>query len=205
MALKAGRSVETNAANRGRRPLDKLFLTHMIKAIQSCPDGGFVIGNGAIRRFFRQPGKTSEKHEKELRIIRGGRITHSSFRETAGERRGMKKRILAYRRKIDGLLQENGGYDWAALKTEHLVQIAFFQHERLIHLLVTGLFALMEILLVALVLLAFSPVVLILAAAVLLLLIPYVWHYRLRENEVQKLYAQYDQIVEKCEEQAREA
>ncbi|HPR90216.1 MAG TPA: hypothetical protein PLD93_02160 [Synergistaceae bacterium] len=117
----------------------------------------------------------------------------------------MKKRILAYRRKIDGLLQENGGYDWAALKTEHLVQIAFFQHERLIHLLVTGLFALMEILLVALVLLAFSPVVLILAAAVLLLLIPYVWHYRLRENEVQKLYAQYDQIVEKCEEQAREA
>lgn len=115
----------------------------------------------------------------------------------------MKKRILAYRRKIDGILHEGGGCDWAALKTEHLIQIAFFQHERLIHLLVTGLFALMEIISVALVLVAFSPVVLILATAVLLLLIPYVWHYRLLENEVQKLYGQYDKIVEKCEEQVR--
>ncbi|NCB50329.1 MAG: hypothetical protein EOM54_00410 [Clostridia bacterium] len=111
----------------------------------------------------------------------------------------MKKRILAYRRKIDVILEEGGGNDWDALKMEHLVQIAFFQHERLIHLIVTGIFAFTEIVSVALVLMAFSPGVLILAVAVLILLVPYILHYHLLENEVQKLYSQYDRMAEECE------
>ena len=57
----------------------------------------------------------------------------------------MRKRILEYRKYIDELLKklESGEAegDIAHIKAEHLVQISFFQHERLIHLIVTVLFA----------------------------------------------------------------
>ena len=56
----------------------------------------------------------------------------------------MRKRILEYRRYMDELLSrlESGKTkeDIAHIKEEHLVQIGFFQHERLIHLIVTVLF-----------------------------------------------------------------
>ena len=32
----------------------------------------------------------------------------------------------------------------------------------------------------------------------LVLLVPYVYHYYCLENEVQKLYAQYERLLEKC-------
>ena len=55
----------------------------------------------------------------------------------------MRKRILEYRRMMDELLTklEEGSkdVDITALKTEHMNQISFFQHERLIHLIVYGI------------------------------------------------------------------
>jgi fatty acid desaturase len=115
-------------------------------------------------------------------------------------RQGMRKRILAYRRRIDAELEAGGGRDWALLRSEHLIQISFFQHERLIHLIVTALFALIEVLAVGFSLLYFSPAVLVFSLIVLILLIPYIRHYFLLENEVQKMYGQYDRIMEKCSE-----
>ncbi len=112
----------------------------------------------------------------------------------------MRKRILAYRRRIDAELEAGGGRDWALLRSEHLIQISFFQHERLIHLIVTALFALIEVLAVGFSLLYFSPAVLVFSLIVLILLIPYIRHYFLLENEVQKMYGQYDRIMEKCSE-----
>lgn len=106
----------------------------------------------------------------------------------------MKKRILSYRKKIDALLKAGGENDWEAIRANHLVQISFFQHERLIHLIVTSLFALVEFITTAVTVIAFSPAVLALCLLVLALLIPYVAHYYLLENEVQKLYDQYDLI-----------
>jgi len=111
----------------------------------------------------------------------------------------MRKRILAYRKKIDEILGEGGEYDWETLRANHLVQISFFQHERLIHLIVTALFALIEFALAAVTVTAFSPEIFALCILVLALIIPYVGHYYLLENEVQKLYAQYDFIEENCE------
>ena len=93
---------------------------------------------------------------------------------------------MAYRRRIDALLaQHPENTDWNRILQDHLRQIAFFQHERLIHLIVTALFAQLIQLTV-------------LTAALLVLLIPYIFHYYLLENEVQKMYAQYDEIWENC-------
>ena len=54
----------------------------------------------------------------------------------------MEARILAYRKYMDELLQQEEE-DWEAIRTQHLVQIGFFQHERLVHLIVTVTFALL--------------------------------------------------------------
>ena len=48
----------------------------------------------------------------------------------------MEKRILSYRKRIDELLQQEDA-NWEKILEEHLTQVAFFQHERLIHLIVT--------------------------------------------------------------------
>ncbi len=110
----------------------------------------------------------------------------------------MRKTIRDYRREIDRILEKTGNCDWEALREENLVRIAFFQHERLAHLIVTALFALLEIISAALAVLSNSGAPLFLCAALLILLIPYVSHYYCLENEVQRLYAQYGRIQEKC-------
>ena len=82
---------------------------------------------------------------------------------------------------------------------EHLVQIAFFQHERLIHLIVTVAFALMTIIsIVASVLAPTDETMgfLILTASLIILMVPYILHYNILENETQKMYEQYDKLLE---------
>ncbi len=114
----------------------------------------------------------------------------------------MEKRILTYRKYMDELLLRED-VDWERIREEHLVQVGFFQHERLIHLIVTVIFALFAVLSVgmAFLLMAWGTEGagswLLVVAAFLALLIPYVRHYYILENEVQKMYAQYDVIIEK--------
>lgn len=113
----------------------------------------------------------------------------------------MKERILAYRRKIDELLEDEEvekSVDWNKVLEEHLVQISFFQHERLIHLIVTVCFALMTVIAaVATAVSGYLPLI-ALVLILLVLLIPYIAHYYLLENEVQKMYVQYDKIWSRC-------
>ncbi|MDE6389516.1 MAG: hypothetical protein K2L82_17200 [Lachnospiraceae bacterium] len=108
----------------------------------------------------------------------------------------MEQRILNYRKYIDELLQQDG-LDWEAVIREHLIQISFFQHERLIHLIVTVTFALLEVIVIGLCVVSFTLGVGLLALGLLILLIPYIRHYYILENEVQKMYGQYDKMVEK--------
>lgn len=108
----------------------------------------------------------------------------------------MEKRILAYRRYIDELLIADDS-DWEQVAAEHLVQIGFFQHERLIHLIVTVTFAILEMLTVCMIVSEFTLSMCVLALLLLVLLIPYVRHYYILENEVQRMYEQYDKIIEK--------
>lgn len=116
----------------------------------------------------------------------------------------MKKRILEYRERIDALLANPPeGTDWNAVLAEHLIQVSFFQHERLVHLIVTIGFALMTVLAVAIYCIAAYLPALALIVAFLVLLIPYIGHYYLLENEVQKMYGQYDQILKWCTNAAK--
>ncbi len=110
----------------------------------------------------------------------------------------MKKRILAYLDYIDKLLEENSTEtDWDEEIKKHLVQIGFFAHERLVHLIVTVLFALMTIISMVYLNYTGKMVMFLLTLALLVLLVPYVMHYYLLENSVQKMYIQYDEMMNK--------
>ena len=112
----------------------------------------------------------------------------------------MEKRILNYRKLIDSMLEKNEG-DWQELLKEHLIQICFFQHERLIHLIVTVTFALMEIIAIVATVVSGYMWLFALAFVLMVLLVPYIRHYYILENEVQKMYAQYDKILERTKEE----
>ncbi len=108
----------------------------------------------------------------------------------------MKERILEYRNRIDRIIEQNDeATDWEDIMQEHLIQIGFFQHERLIHLIVTVLFALMTFICVGTYIISGEVYVLALIGILLVLLVPYIMHYYLLENETQKMYTQYDKIL----------
>ena len=75
-----------------------------------------------------------------------------------------------------------------------LVQIQFLQHERFVHLLVTVLFALLFVGTLFVSLMVPSLVLFLLMFAFLVLLVPYIRHYYILENGVQKLYEYYDRL-----------
>lgn len=110
----------------------------------------------------------------------------------------MKKRIVGYRGRIDALLaQSPEGADWDAVLQEHLTQVSFFQHERLIHLIVTVTFAILTMIVLAIYCIADYMPMLALIVLLLVLLVPYIGHYYTLENEVQKMYDQYDEILKR--------
>lgn len=74
------------------------------------------------------------------------------------------------------------------------IKISYFQHERLIHLLVTLTFALLEIITIVAMNISFSLVFVALSVLFLVLLVPYVFHYYFLENSVQELYKLRDTI-----------
>lgn len=75
------------------------------------------------------------------------------------------------------------------------VKILYFQHERLIHLIVTVLFAVLEIISVLAFFMVGNFFPLILAALLLVLLVPYIFHYFFLENSVQELYKLRDRLI----------
>ena len=105
----------------------------------------------------------------------------------------MYQRLKAYLARVEALLKADpGSVDWDEALREHLDQTAFFQHERLVHLLVTLAFALMELACALACALLPQPLTGVLALLMLLLLVPYIVHYYHLENGVQRLYVQYD-------------
>lgn len=120
----------------------------------------------------------------------------------------MEKRILGYRKYMDELLLRDDA-DWERVRAEHLTQISFFQHERLIHLIVTVIFALLTMLAICVSFMLMAAGAegavgwLLVVAVFLVLLIPYVRHYYILENEVQKMYGQYDKLAAKLGESFR--
>ena len=109
----------------------------------------------------------------------------------------MAKRIKEYLVYVDKLLARDD-VDFDEEMRRHLVQIKFFMHERLIHLLVTILFAILPVGCCVTFVVTEKIQILLLAAALFVLLIPYIRHYYLLENSVQRMYDQYDKMMEKA-------
>ena len=108
----------------------------------------------------------------------------------------MKKRILQYLSYIDEVL-DNDDSDWEEEIKKHLIQIGFYAHERLVHLIVTVLFALGTVICILYVNYTGSMAIVALTVGLFVLLIPYVMHYYLLENSVQRMYRQYDEMQNK--------
>ena len=103
----------------------------------------------------------------------------------------MKKYLYDYIKEIDTLLESNKKIKDDVI-TNHLLKISFFQHERLIHLLVTLFYALIYLLFIGLGFLHY--IFFIIAIILLVFLICYIIHYFKLENGVQYLYKQYDKM-----------
>lgn len=111
----------------------------------------------------------------------------------------MAERIKQYLAYIDKLLEsEDAGIDYGEELKKHLVQIAFFAHERLIHLIVTVLFALMTVAVFLYTMSNPQPALFLLLFFILCLMVPYIKHYYLLENSVQRMYEQYDAMLHKA-------
>lgn len=110
----------------------------------------------------------------------------------------MADRIKQYMDYVNRLLESEEERDWEEEMQKHLVQIAFFAHERFIHLVVTVLFALMTTMVFLYTFSNFSISLLLLLVLLMGLLIPYIKHYFLLENSVQDMYELYDKMQEKA-------
>ena len=107
----------------------------------------------------------------------------------------MKKRIQSYMAYMDQQLENNdSGLSYEELCTQHEKQLAYFMHERLVHLLVTLTFAILAFVTFFMAVMNFSIGMIVLFFAFLILLIPYIMHYYLLENSVQYMYRQYDRL-----------
>lgn len=111
----------------------------------------------------------------------------------------MADRIRQYLAYVDKLLEaEENNVDWEEEMKKHLVQIAFFAHERLIHLIVTVTFAILTVMAFLYTFSNFSISMLLLILMLMVLMVPYIKHYFLLENSVQDMYEQYDKMQERA-------
>lgn len=105
----------------------------------------------------------------------------------------MKKELDLYIKDVEEKIKT--AKDKKSLINVHKDKILFFQHERLIHLIVTFFVALLTIICLIGFLLTENIFVLVLFCLFLILLIPYIFHYYFLENGVQKLYKIYDNLI----------
>ena len=111
----------------------------------------------------------------------------------------MKKQIKNYFNEINNYIESNSKDNLQHVMQNHLNKISFFQHERLIHLLVTLAFAILTML--SFIFLFINPTLptVILTGLFFVLLIPYIFHYHFLENSVQEMYKQYDKLIQKAQ------
>lgn len=109
----------------------------------------------------------------------------------------MKRRMLNYLKKMEETNFENlSEEERGKMARRILVQIEFFQHERFIHLIVTVTFAILLLMSILVGFFQMNVTVLLLDTLFFVLLVPYIKHYYLLENGVQKLYCYYDACID---------
>ena len=107
----------------------------------------------------------------------------------------MKQKLGDYIKELESKIESNKIEK--DLDEEVLTKIKFFQHERLIHLIVTFFVGISTIILMIGYLSLEKFELLLLFMLTLMLFIPYIFHYYYLENGVQKLYDLYFEIKNK--------
>ncbi len=105
----------------------------------------------------------------------------------------MKKYLNEFKKELESKINDNHKFTSKEIELINF-KIRNFQHERLIHLLVTLFYAIFAILFIFLSVIL--PYFLIPCFICLIFLFFYVKHYFFLENTVQYLYTLYDKIVE---------
>ena len=108
----------------------------------------------------------------------------------------MTKYLTRYKEYIIQCLNDEN-CDLKQLLDYHRNKIAFFAHERLVHLLVMILFAICTVMTILAIVIWEKLTLIPLAVLLLVLLVPYIKHYYFLENTVQEMYRIYDRILEK--------
>ncbi len=113
----------------------------------------------------------------------------------------MKKYLSAYIAFIEKSLADTSlsSEELEKILAEMPLQISFMQHERLIHLIVTVLFALLLFISLTAAAALHIPAFFLLSLLILALLIPYISHYYFLENNVQKLYELYNALTDRIQ------
>lgn len=110
----------------------------------------------------------------------------------------MKETMAFIRKYIDEEMQSAPEERTRKVLAEFEKKISFFQHERLIHLIVTfffALFLLMEIYALFTLPFSYAPVCGVLVVLFFVLVVAYVFHYYFLENSVQQMYKMRDEIT----------
>ncbi len=117
----------------------------------------------------------------------------------------MTEYLKAYIAQIEKQLLNCSTYEDAEhLFKEHKDKIAFMQHERIVHFLVTMMFALVLAIFIGVELITENLLLSVLIIIIIVLLAFYIKHYYFLENTVQYMYVIYDNIIDKLDELKKE-
>jgi fatty acid desaturase len=110
----------------------------------------------------------------------------------------MTEYLTNYMKTVLKRLEEcSSGAELEEILSEHKDKIAFMQHERIVHFLVTMMFAVVLAVFMGIVMFTENPAMLLLVTIIIVLLGFYIKHYYFLENTVQKMYRVYDDILAK--------
>jgi len=101
----------------------------------------------------------------------------------------MKKQIKEYIKEVEEKIYKNEITQ--EYKKDMLNYISFYQHERLIHLIVTLFVGICAIIFFLAMLYFEKLTITIIFIILIILFIPYIFHYYFLENSIQKLYTLY--------------
>lgn len=102
----------------------------------------------------------------------------------------MREYISNYVKYVDKVINDDKYKD--SFIEEHLQMIRYFQHERVIHLVITLFYAMLTLLFWGLSLI--SLVFVIIAIILSIFLVCYIYHYFYLEKHIQYMYKQYNKL-----------
>ncbi|MBP5580908.1 MAG: hypothetical protein J6X85_03810 [Ruminococcus sp.] len=105
--------------------------------------------------------------------------------------------IKTYMKNVENALKDDST-DLDELKRQHLVQLQFIQHERLVHLLVTIMCCILMFIGFLIFFVSGIRAIMIVNGLLLILCFAYLSYYFFIENAVQAMYRQYNRICLKA-------